>query len=326
VGAPPTRVNALRAPRVVGLDEIRRAINLPALLTDIERAFVEYSSGRAVVAPVGHLAFRDPPGDLHLKYGYIDGGDMAVVKLATGVPSNAALGLPTGDGLMIVVDRRTGLVRAILLDRAYLTDLRTAAAGAIAAKHLAPSRLRTIGMLGAGVQARMQLELLSSVSDCRVVMLWNRTRMRAEEYAREMRAMGYEVTIAPHADTVAKSCELIVTTTAARGPLFDADCVRPSTHITAVGADAPGKQELDPRLFARADIVVADSVSQCADHGDLAHALSTRDITLDRVYELGRVISGDAPKRVGADQITIADLTGVAVQDIAIAAHVCTRI
>ena len=172
----------------------------------------------------------------------------------------------------------------------------------------------------------MQLELLSSVTDCRAVMLWNRTRTRAEEYAEEMGAKGYEVTVAPDADTVAKSCELIVTTTAARGPLFNAECVRPGTHITAVGADAPAKQELDPRLFARADIVVADSISQCADHGDLAHALSSQDITLDRVYELGRVISGGAPKRVGAEQITIADLTGVAVQDIAIATHVCDRI
>ena len=310
--------------RVLSAEACERAVDVPSLLDEIARGFVDYSAGRVAVPPVGHLGFDEPPGDVHIKYGHVRGDGALVIKVATGFPRNVERGLPTGDGAMLVFDARTGLLRALLLDHARLTDLRTAAAGAVAARALASSGVARIGILGAGVQARLQLRLLAHVTDCRDVAVWSRTRAHAERFATDAARHGFRVNVASDAAAVASACDLLVTTTAGRAPLFPADVVRPGMHITAVGADAPGKQELDPSLFARASLVVADSRAQCADHGELAHALAAGAVVLDRVRELGTVLATPRPPRP-SDAITICDLTGVAVQDIVIAQHVLER-
>jgi ornithine cyclodeaminase len=318
--------HALVQPRVVDADACERAVSEPELIEEIARGFVAYSKGRVVVPPVGHLGFTDPQGDVHLKYGYVRGGDVFVIKVAAGFPGNSAQGLPTGDGCMLVFDSHTGLLLAVLLDRSRLTDIRTAAAGAVAARAFAPRTISCIGVIGTGVQARLQPQLLKHGLTCRNVALYGRSRERAAACAADLTALGFRVEICASADAVAQRSELIVTTTASRETLFHASSVRPGTHITAVGADSPGKQELDPALFARADIVAADSVSQCADHGDLAPALASRSIALDRVRELGAVLANPSLGRTTEEQITIVDLTGVAVQDIVIAEHVMRRL
>jgi ornithine cyclodeaminase len=307
--------------RVVSREACERAIDVPTLLDEIAAGFVAYSAGRVTVPPVGHLGFTDPQGDVHIKYGHVAGGDSFVVKVASGFPGNAALALPTGDGVMLVFDRRTGLLRAVLLDEGRLTDIRTAAAGAVAARALAPRTIERIGIIGAGVQARLQVQLLASVTPCRTVVAWSRTRAHVERLSADLARDGFRVEMASDADEVAAACSLLVTTTASRAPLFRADAVRPGTHITAVGADAPGKQELDPRLFSRAALVVVDSRAQCSDHGELAHALAAGTVSLDRVVELGDVLARHGVPRA-AEAITVCDLTGVAVQDIVIATHV----
>ena len=314
--------------RILSAEECERAVDASALIDEIARGFVEYSAGRVAVPPVGHLGFDDPPGDLHVKYGHVRGDDGFVIKVATGFPRNVARGLPTGDGAMLVLDARTGLLRAILLDHARLTDLRTAAAGAVAARALARRDVRCVGVLGAGVQARLQLALLARVTACRQALVWNRTRERAESLVAEAALLGFNASVAPDAATVAATADLLVTTTAARAPLFPADVVRPGTHVTAVGADAPGKQELDPALLGRADLVVVDSRAQCADHGELAHALAAGVLRADAVRELGEVLADGSARADDAradDAITVCDLTGVAVQDIVIARHVLAR-
>jgi ornithine cyclodeaminase len=311
------------AVRLLSAEECERAVHLPSLIDEIARGFVDYSAGRVAVPPVGHLGFDEPAGDAHIKYGHVGGDATFVVKVATGFPANAARGLPTGDGVMLAFDARTGLLQAVLLDHGRLTDLRTAAAGAVAARALAPPTAACIGVLGAGVQARLQLRLLAAVTPCREVAAWSRTRARAERLAEDAARDGFRVTVLDYAVAVAERADLLVTTTAARGPLFPADAVRPGTHVTAVGADAPGKQELDPALLGRAALVVADSVSQCAHHGELAHALAAGAVRLDDVRELGALLDAPAPR--GAADITVCDLTGVAVQDIVIARHVLWR-
>jgi ornithine cyclodeaminase len=256
----------------------------------------------------------------------VRGGDVFVIKVATGFPGNSAHGLPTGDGCMLVFDSHTGLLLAVLLDRSRLTDIRTAAAGAVAARAFAPRSISCIGVIGTGVQGRLQPQLLKHVLTCRNVALYGRSRERAAACAADLAALGFRVEICASADEVAQRSELIVTTTASRETLFHSSSVRPGTHITAVGADSPGKQELDPALFARADVVAADSISQCADHGDLAPALASKSIALDRVRELGAVLANPSLGRSTEEQITIVDLTGVAVQDIVIAEHVMRRL
>jgi ornithine cyclodeaminase len=317
---------SLPQPFVVSAGDCERAVSVPELIEEIAQGFIAYTAGRVVVPPVGYLGFTEPPGDVHLKYGYVKGGDVFVIKVAAGFPQNSARGLPTGDGCMLVFSSHTGFLTAVLLDRSRLTDLRTAAAGAVAARALAPKVISRIGIIGTGVQARLQPLMLMHVTACREIALYGRSAERAAACAGDLETMGFRVAVMTSAESVAAGSELIVTTTASHSAHFRASAVKPGTHITGVGADSPGKQELDAALFARAEVVVADSIEQCADHGDLAPALASGAITLDRVRELGAVLAKPTLGRTSEDQISIADLTGVAVQDIVIAGHVLRRL
>jgi ornithine cyclodeaminase len=314
--------DVLPQPLVVSAEECELAVRVPELIEEIAQGFIDYTAGRVVVPPVGYLGFTEPTGDVHLKYGYVKGGDVFVIKVAAGFPQNSERGLPTGDGCMLVFSSHTGFLLAVLLDRSRLTDLRTAVAGAVAARALAPSSVARIGIIGTGVQARLQPLMLKHVTECREIGLYGRSTERAQSCAAYLELAGFRVHLCASAEEVAESSQVIVTTTASRAAHFRAAAVQPGTHITAVGADAPGKQELDSALFARAEVVVADSIAQCADHGDLAPALASGDITLHRVRELGSVLANPALGRTSDEEISIADLTGVAVQDIVIASHV----
>jgi ornithine cyclodeaminase len=304
--------------RVFHLDEIRAAIDPLAVIDAVEDGFSMYSRGEVVVPPVGLLHFDDPPGDVHIKYGYIEGDEHFVVKTATGFYDNPSRGLPTSDGTMLIGDAATGSILAILLDGGWLTELRTGAAGAVAARHLAPP-VHRIGLVGAGVQGRFQVRALAAVTDCRDLLVWSRSADRLAEYREEMAADGWTVETTTQIDTIPAVCDLIVTVTPAEAPLLQSDQIRPGTHITAVGSDNLGKQELDAAILGRADLVVADSISQCVHHGECAHAVAAGLLDTGDIVELGSVVSGDAPGRTEADQITVADLTGVAVQDIQVA-------
>lgn len=290
------------------------------LIEPMERAFAAYSSGLATTPPPGEMIFDHPPGEVHVKAGWYPGSPWYVVKVASGFYDNVASGLPSSDGLMMLFDRATGAPAALLLDRGRLTDFRTAAAGAVCARHLAPAVVERIGVLGAGAQAGLQVRLLQSVRPCRSVMVWGRNPERTADWAAQMAAQGYEVESAGSAAAVAADCRLIVTTTAAHSPLLHADDLRPGTHITAVGADTPDKTELAPDVFARADRIVVDSRSQTAARGEIRHALAAGTVTTDRLEELGEIVGRPFSR---ADQsISIAVLTGLGVQDLAAAAAV----
>lgn len=304
---------------VIGLDRIKEAVQTIDLLPVIEAGFVAYAAGKAVVPPVGELVFREPPGDVHIKYGYLTDDAYYVIKIASGFYENPALNLPSSNGLMLLFSRQTGALSCILMDEGYLTDLRTAVAGAIAARYLAPRRVHRIGVVGTGTQARLQLRYLTRVTDCRDAVVWGRQQDRLMRYREDMTAEGFTIAMTQDMDDVAASCNLIVTTTASTTPLIQAGQLRRGTHVTAVGADTPEKQELDPALLGEADLVVADSRAQCVVRGEIAHAV--RGGVLDRqdLVELGEILAGSARGRTSDDQITVADLTGVAVQDIQIA-------
>ena len=305
--------------RVYKLDEIKRVLDPLKLIKSQKDGFVAYSQGRVVVPPVGYLHFDEPPGDCHIKYGYIKGDDYFVVKIATGFYRNPDAGLPAGNGMMALFSQKTGELEALLMDEGYLTDKRTAAAGAVVAEYLAPTPVKRIGIVGAGVQARMQLEMLKYVTDCREVCVWGRDIRKTTQYKADMDQLGFVVQTAADMDELTESCNLIVTTTASKDALLHATQIKSGTHITAVGADAPGKQELEPQIFKQAGVRAVDSITQCVDHGDAAHAIRKGLITRDQLVELGAVISNPQLGRTSEDQITVADLTGVAVQDIEVA-------
>ena len=312
-------------PKLVTLDEIRLLLDTDSLIDEIEAGFVLYSDGKVNVPPVGFMHFDDPPGDVHIKYGSIEDDDYWVLKIASGFYQNPSLGLQSSDGVILVFSQRSGALELVLHDRCWLTDMRTAAAGAVAARHLAPRKIDHIGVIGTGVQARMQLEMLCSVVEAKSALVWGRNKEKVRRMVSELGSSdallvaGMEVRAVESVEELADRSRLIVTATSAHEPVLRADQVQPGTHITAMGSDDDGKQELGVDLLGQADRIIADSVSQCRQYGECVHAINAGVISLDDIAELGAVVSGSTDGRTSDDQITIADLTGVAVQDIQIA-------
>ena len=305
-------------PVIVPLAEIKKALAAIDPIPLIEEGFAAYSRGEVVVPPVGELVFNDPPGDVHIKYGYIKRDDFYVIKVASGFTDNPKLGLPSGDGLMLVFSQKTGVLEAVLLDEGYLTNLRTAVAGAVVAKYLAPRQVSAVGIVGAGIQARMQLDWLRRVRKFDQAVVWGVDEDELGAYRRDMESPGLRIRTTLRAEEVAAAANLIVTCTPATAPILKAEWIRPGTHITAIGSDTAAKQELEAAILARADRVVVDSLSQSELRGEVYKAVSAGALTRDRLVELGRVISDEKLRRASDDEITVADLTGVAVQDIQI--------
>lgn len=239
--------------------------------------------------------------------------------MASGFPNNPSIGMPVGNGLMILFDKKTGMPICILLDEGYLTDLRTAAAGAIAAKYLAPKHISCIGIVGTGTQAYYQVRLLESVTDCRKVMIWGRDSSKAVQLSNNPDLKHFHIKIAKELNELTAACNLIVTTTSSSTPLLFAEHIHKGTHITAVGADDVGKQELDAHIFKKADRIIVDSCCQCSIFGDTSFALRAGLIVSNQMIELGSIIENPSSGRTNEEQITVADLTGVAIQDLQIA-------
>ena len=307
--------------KILYCDEIKTIVRGLDLLPLIKKGFVAYSEGRSVVPPVGELSFKDPPGDVHIKYGYITGDEYYVIKIASGFWNNEQLGISNGQGMMLLFKQQTGQCEAILLDDAYLTDVRTAVAGAICAE-LFTNEVNCIGVLGTGLQARMQVQYLKNITSCHKVLVWGRNRKKMEIYQKDMARLGFQVDLSSAPKEVAKECNLIITTTASTVPLLSSINIQPGTHITAMGSDTLTKQELEVDILSMADLVVADSIAQCKERGEIFHGLTSGSITKDAIVELGSILNGSQAGRSSPDQITVADLTGVAVQDIQIAAAV----
>lgn len=305
--------------KIYTLEQIKNAVETMDFSTEIEQGFIAYSNGQVVVPPVGELIFEDPPGDTHIKYGYIKGDDYYVIKIASGFYQNVKINLPSSSGLMLVFSQKTGVLETILLDEGFLTNIRTAVAGEIVAKYMAPKEVSTIGVFGTGTMARMQVQILQSVTHCKRLMVWGRSESSLEAYKNDMEADGYEVQTTMESADVTEASNLILMTTPSSVPLIDAHQIKQGTHITAMGSDTAEKQELDTKILRMADIVVADSLTQCQERGEIYKALLTSDVKLAKVIELGHAIKSGHRVRTSEDQVTVADLTGVAVQDVQIA-------
>ena len=219
----------------------------------------------------------------------------------------------------MLFSQRDGKLASILLDECYLTDVRTAVAGQVAARYMAPSRVDCIGVFGSGIQGRMQAEYLKPVVDCNDIIVWGRHQESLDAYKRDMEKLGYTVQTTTDAVEVTERCRLIITATPSQTPLIDVSQIKPGTHITAMGSDTHQKQELDPKILQAADVVVADSIEQCLTRGEISKTLQVGLINKEDLIELGDVIAGHQSGRTSDAQITVADLTGVAVQDIQIA-------
>jgi ornithine cyclodeaminase/alanine dehydrogenase-like protein (mu-crystallin family) len=293
--------------RVLRADDVRAALPMSACIDAVEAAFIAYSSRRAELPGVIHLDVPEARGEIHVKAGHIHGEAAYAVKVASGF---SAQDPPAIDGMVIVFDARTGAPAALLLDGGFLTDQRTGAAGGVAARHLARQRVDVVAVIGTGIQARKQIEALRAVRDISEVRLWGRNPDRAAAAAGDVGG-----TVAPSVEDAVRDADVVVTCTSSRDVLVRSEWIRDGTHITAVGSDGAGKHELDPELLRRADIVAVDSLEQCTRLGELQHALDVAD----RAVELGRICAGESPGRTQSSQLTICDLTGVGVQDVAAA-------
>jgi len=310
--------------QIVTETELKLVVKLDLAVIDVvEQAFVALASGQVVMPPILSMDLPEANGEVDVKTAYIPGFDGFAIKVSPGFFDNPKLGLPSLNGLMVLFSARTGLVQSLFLDNGYLTDIRTAAAGAVAARHLAPETVETAGVIGTGVQARLQMIAAHLVRPFKRVLVHGRDADKAAACAADLaRALGIEAeVVGDPAELVARS-QLVVTTTPARSPVLKADWLHPGLHITAMGSDQAGKNEIDPAALAAADAYICDHVSQCDVAGELEAARAAGLWGSDDPAELGEVIAGRRPGRTSAQAITICDLTGTGAQDTAIATHV----
>ncbi len=302
--------------------EIRQCVRLDEeALRAVSNAFTQLAAGSVVMPPIMRIDVPEQNGEVDIKSAYVPGLDNFAVKMSSGFFDNYKLGLPSLGGMVILLSAKVGFPQALLLDNGYLTDVRTGLAGAIAAQHLAPQRVRTAGVIGAGAQARYQMQALKLVRNFERVLVYNRSPERVEKYVEEMTAvLDTEIIQADSVEEVVRQSQVVVTTTPAKKPFLQADWLHPGLHITAMGSDAEEKNELEPAVLVRADLLVCDRKSQVFRLGEHHHALEAGLITRESpIVELGELTSGQHPGRANDEQITVSDLTGTGVQDTAIA-------
>ncbi len=293
---------------VLDWDQISDLLEYIDVYEPMKKAFIEYSLGHAEIPPVGELLFAN-----------IQGGSHYVVKIASGFANNRDHNLAPGQGMMILFDINTGVPKAVLIDDANLTDLRTGIAGAIASKAMANNGVKSASIIGSGVQARHQARCLLDVMPIEEICCWGRNERSLDELKQDLSDLSVSVTTCSDLKELIERSQLIITTTSAKEPIIDEEWVQPGTHITAVGSDTPEKCELDPKILDRASIVVADSISQNKERGEIHQGLKKGKVKEEDILELGEIFSGRAEGRTDSDQITVVDLTGVAVQDLVIA-------
>lgn len=302
--------------------DLRKIVTLDlGAVACVENAFRALATLPVMMPPILRLDIHEHRGEVDVKSAYVPGIDGFAVKISSGFFDNPKLGLPSGGGMMVLLSTRTGVVEALLLDNGYLTDIRTAAAGAVAAKHLSRQDSSIAAIFGAGVQAGLQLEALMLVRPIAEARIWARDAIKAEATAGALRErLGILVRAEPDAATAVGGADIIVTTTPSTEPLIKAGFVSAGQHITAMGSDAEHKNEIAPAILRMADLYVADSAKQTRRLGELHHAIASGVMGADaEVTELGQIIAGDKHGRRSASEITIADLTGTGVQDTAIA-------
>lgn len=312
--------------RVLTETDLRAHVGMgQAELSAVESVYPLISQGVGSMPPIMRIDVPESNGEIDIKSAYLPGYSGIAVKVSAGFFDNPGRGLPSLGGLMMVFDAETGVPRSALFDNGYLTDLRTGLAGAVAAKHLSRDDASLAGVVGAGAQARYQLEALMLVRPIERCRVWARRRRQAEGFADEMGdRLGIPVDVAATIEDVVLEADIIVTTTPSTAPLLTSSMLRPGVHVTAVGSDAESKQEIAGDAVLAADGFFCDSIGQSKRLGELRGAIEA-GYDPERAVELGSVIAGSAPGRLDDSRVTICDLTGTGAQDTAIASLAVER-
>ncbi|MFT5975872.1 MAG: ornithine cyclodeaminase [Gammaproteobacteria bacterium] len=308
--------------KILTESDLRVAIQLDiTAINCIESAFIALAEGDVVMPPILSMAIEAHNGEVDVKTAYVPGIDSFAIKMSPGFFDNPTIGLPSTSGLMVLFSARTGVLEALLLDNGYLTDIRTAAAGAVAARHLSREDSSKACIIGAGSQGALQLKALCLVRPIEQAVIWARDFSKAEALAKRLTIeLGINVTASQDIQNAVTEADIIVTTTPASTPLVMAGWLRPGQHITAMGSDQQHKNELQSECLVLANLYVPDRQSQTEKLGELHHALNNRLIGSKVNFpELGEIVSGQKTGRSSVNNITICDLTGTGVQDTAIA-------
>ncbi|NLA26816.1 MAG: cyclodeaminase [Firmicutes bacterium] len=308
--------------KILRENEIRSSVSLnEESIRAIAYGYRRLSEGKVSMPPVIRVDVKAHNGEVDIKTAYIEGLDSFAVKVASGFFDNLKIGIPYGSGMMLLMSAKTGFLEAILLDNGYLTDLRTGIAGAIAAKYLAPQVIKTAGVIGSGVQARYQIRGLKFMRDFKRLLIYGIDDGQVERYIKEISSeLDLDVHRANSPEEVFRQSEFVVTTTPSREPYVKAEWLHAGMHITAMGADGEHKQELYADVFKKVDRIVCDSKVQCLSLGELHHAMEAGIINAKtEIAEIGDLTGGQLPGRRNEKEITLCDLTGVGVQDTAIA-------
>ncbi|MCF2533388.1 hypothetical protein [Yinghuangia soli] len=309
----------LPVPTVVSQAEVEALVTADVALHVTREALVAQAAGQVSQPDPWHLEIPDRQGEVHIKGAHIHGAAHYAAKLATGFYGNKDQGLPTGSGLSIIADAATGFPVVIALDNGYLTDIRTGAAGAAAADALAREDVGTAAVIGTGVQGVRQMAALLQVRKPSRLLVYGLDRGRAEEFAARMRLLhDWTVEVAGSAEEAVRQADVVVTATPSREALVHGAWLKPGAHVTAVGADMEGKRELALSVLERADVVAADDVAQCLRVGELQYAAAAGIAASLPLVALGDVIAGRTAGRTSAEQITVADLTGIGAEDAAV--------
>ena len=305
---------------ILSQQEVKLCLPMSKAIQAVREAYIAFAKGQVKMPPVMHLDVSQYNGEIDIKSGYIEEFGLIGTKIASGFYDNHKLGLPPGIAIIILMDLKTSMPLAIM-DGTYVTAYRTGAAGAVAANVLAKKDSEIIGVVGAGTQARMQILALREIFSLKEVKVWDINTAARDLYSKEMSEQ-LNITVEPVdsvKDAVVES-DIVVTVTPSKKALVMKDWIKKGTHINAIGADGPGKQELDPMIIKVADKVVVDSLKQCRIIGEIQHALKNGLIKEANIHaEIGQILIGEKKGRESDNEITLFDSTGLAAQDIAAA-------
>ena len=310
--------------RIVPLADIQSAITAKAAIEAVKAGFIAHARGQVHCPEPVQIVFRDDRqeqhGECHVKSAIWSGRPYAAVKIASGSYRNAARGLPGAGGMIVLISTDTGLPEAILHDECWLTNVRTAAAGALAAGLKPVSKDATLGVIGTGTQAEIQATMICSHLGLGSVSVWGRSAAKAATLSEKLKAGGLAATAMDTVRDVCHSSAILVTTTPATKPVVHLEDVPETLHIVAVGADTPGKTELDPRILGRAHTIVTDDHRECLHHSEFGAAVRAGAVAEDSDCSFGEMLSLASPDpRMARDGVSVVDLTGMGVQDLAIA-------
>ncbi|MFW9789177.1 MAG: ornithine cyclodeaminase family protein [Candidatus Thorarchaeota archaeon] len=300
--------------------EVKECLSMKEAIEAVRVAYSAFAKGRVQMPSVQHLDVHQFNGEVDIKSGFVEDFELMGTKIASGFYDNKKEGLPPGIAVIVLLDLKTSMPLAIM-DGTHITAYRTGAAGAVAASLLARKDSRKVGIVGTGIQGRMQLLALRELFDIQEVKVWDRNRVMAERYKEQItNELSIDVTVVESPDDVAPDADILVTATPSRTKLISVDAIQDGMHINAIGADGPGKQELDPKIVSNATKIVVDSLEQCRKIGEVQHALGLGLIDENDIHaEIGEIVNGDKPGRETDDETTIFDSTGLSAQDIAAA-------